>query len=275
MSEHSDQEEREISLEPASPEKKEEPSTETSSRLQEKNYRIEDLEVSASTRGNETDRPRDDYRRESEYRRGDEADPRRESRDDRPKRYGSPKRRQRGGYSIYIRNVHHSVSERRLRDMFERFGIVHDVYIPKDIYSRRPKGFAYVEMERFDDFKNAIRELDRKVIEGKEISVEEAKGRRKTRDEMRDSYSRRIDRFDFRKDSPRRRYPDSPQHRYSPRRSRYSPGPPSPYEDRRRDYPRYRSPPRDYPDPKRRRYSPEPPHDSPSYYQSRNRSPHS
>lgn len=40
----------------------------------------------------------------------------------------------------------------RLRDAFERFGYVRDVYIPLDYYSKRPRGFGFVE---FDDPRDA------------------------------------------------------------------------------------------------------------------------
>jgi len=47
--------------------------------------------------------------------------------------------------SLYVRNVSDGTRQEEMRDMFEKYGPVKDVYIPLDYYTRRPRGFAYVQ----------------------------------------------------------------------------------------------------------------------------------
>ncbi|KAF4696359.1 hypothetical protein FOZ60_000810 [Perkinsus olseni] len=57
-----------------------------------------------------------------------------------------------GSCSLLVRNLPDDLNPMRLRDAFERFGYVRDVYIPLDYYSKRPRGFGFVE---FDDPRDA------------------------------------------------------------------------------------------------------------------------
>ena len=43
----------------------------------------------------------------------------------------------RGKVSLLVRNLAHSTSDVDLRKIFERFGEIRDVYLPKDYYTRR------------------------------------------------------------------------------------------------------------------------------------------
>jgi len=67
-----------------------------------------------------------------------------------------------------------------LRYVFCKYGTVRDVYIPRDYYSRKPRGFAYVEYERSKDAENAIRNAHRLRMFGKDLEVEYAQGDRKS-----------------------------------------------------------------------------------------------
>ena len=49
---------------------------------------------------------------------------------------------------ISVSNLSYDLTEDYLRDMFSRFGEVLSVNIITDKHSRRPKGFAFVEMPR-------------------------------------------------------------------------------------------------------------------------------
>ncbi|TYZ59193.1 hypothetical protein PybrP1_007126 [[Pythium] brassicae (nom. inval.)] len=89
-------------------------------------------------------------------------------RGDRGDRFGD-----RTGISLLVRN-------------FERFGDVRDVYIPKDFYTREPKGFAFVEFKTERDANDARQGLDGVRIDGREVRVVFAQERRKTTDQMRD-----------------------------------------------------------------------------------------
>ncbi|KAL7835845.1 hypothetical protein AOLI_G00256700 [Acnodon oligacanthus] len=47
--------------------------------------------------------------------------------------------------SLFIRNISDDSRPEDLRREFGRYGPIVDVYIPVDFYSRRPRGFAYIQ----------------------------------------------------------------------------------------------------------------------------------
>ncbi|KAL1237657.1 Serine/arginine-rich splicing factor [Trichinella spiralis] len=116
-------------------------------------------------------------------------------------RYGQP------NVSLYIRNVPYEARDDELRAMFSKYGPVRDVYIPLDYYTRRPRGFAYIEFEELKDAEDALYALDRVRYHGSDLEVEFAKGDRKTPREMRSKYAgpARVDYYRRRSVSPHRR----------------------------------------------------------------------
>jgi RNA recognition motif-containing protein len=83
--------------------------------------------------------------------------------------------------------------------MMSKYGEVRDVYIPQDFYTKRPRGFAFVEFYSPGDAREALERLDGFEMDGREIAVVFAKDKRKTPDEMRppgrgDSHDRERDR---------------------------------------------------------------------------------
>ncbi|KAL1237827.1 Serine/arginine-rich splicing factor [Trichinella pseudospiralis] len=116
-------------------------------------------------------------------------------------RYGQP------NVSLYIRNVPYEARDDELRAMFSKYGPVRDVYIPLDYYTRRPRGFAYIEFEELKDAEDALYALDRVRYHGSDLEVEFAKGDRKTPREMRSKYAGpgRVDYYRRRSVSPHRR----------------------------------------------------------------------
>lgn len=54
-----------------------------------------------------------------------------------------------------MRNVADDTRSEDLRQEFGRYGPIVDVYVPLDFYTRRPRGFAYVQFEDVRDAKDA------------------------------------------------------------------------------------------------------------------------
>ncbi|BFZ01505.1 hypothetical protein BsWGS_04544 [Bradybaena similaris] len=120
--------------------------------------------------------------------------------------------------SLYVRNVPDGTRPEDLRSLFGKYGPVTDVYIPMDYYTRRPRGFAYVQFEDPRDADDALYHLDRSRYYGRELEIEFARGDRKTPGQMRgkerssrrspysryDDYDRKYNRSRSR--SPRRSY---------------------------------------------------------------------
>ncbi len=79
--------------------------------------------------------------------------------------------------NIYVGNLSHDLTEDYLRDMFSEFGEVSSVNIITDKHSRRPKGFAFVEMPRQSEAEAAIKALNESSVKGRNIKVNQARPR--------------------------------------------------------------------------------------------------
>jgi len=77
--------------------------------------------------------------------------------------------------SIYVGNLAHTATEDDVRQAFEQFGAVSDVKIIKDRETGRPRGFAFIEMKDGSEAANAIKELNLTQINGRSITVNEAR----------------------------------------------------------------------------------------------------
>ena len=77
-------------------------------------------------------------------------------------------------------------SANELREEFSRFGEIRDVYVPRDYYTKEPRGFAYIEFAERKDADEALEKMNGFEFDDRRIQVEYAKGSRKTTGEMRD-----------------------------------------------------------------------------------------
>ncbi|CDJ58565.1 RNA binding motif-containing protein, putative [Eimeria maxima] len=89
------------------------------------------------------------------------------------------------GCSLLVRNLRYETTPEKVREIFERMGRVKDVYLPIDHTTREPRGFGFVEYFDEKDAQNAVREFDRFLLDGNEISVIIAQDRRKSPHTMR------------------------------------------------------------------------------------------
>jgi RNA recognition motif-containing protein len=144
--------------------------------------------------------------------------------------------------SIFIRGISVETETDDLRGVFEKYGPVYDIYVPRDYNTNKARGFAYVEYENQEDAEKAMDKIEYLEIAGHQAVLEWAKGDRKTPREM----SRQYNRVD-RSPSPRRRYDSPPRGSYMRQRSPYRYGtdrygPPRHYRRRSRSPGRYYSP---------------------------------
>ncbi|KAK7109425.1 serine/arginine-rich splicing factor 12-like isoform X5 [Littorina saxatilis] len=87
--------------------------------------------------------------------------------------------------SLYVRNVPDGCRQEEMRSLFGKYGPISDVYVPMDYFTRRPRGFAYIQFEDPRDADDALYHLDRSRFYGRELEVEFARGDRKTPSQMR------------------------------------------------------------------------------------------
>ena len=79
--------------------------------------------------------------------------------------------------NIYVGNLHYSVTEDDLKDVFSEFGEVSSVNIIKDKFSGQSKGFGFVEVPNNSEADKAIKALNGSELKGRSIKVNQAKPR--------------------------------------------------------------------------------------------------
>ena len=79
--------------------------------------------------------------------------------------------------NIYVGNISHSATEDTVRALFETVGPVESVKMITDKFTGSPRGFGFVTMQNAEDSKKAIEELNGYELEGRALTVNEAKER--------------------------------------------------------------------------------------------------
>ena len=77
--------------------------------------------------------------------------------------------------NIFVGNLSYQVTEADLRGAFEKFGEVSSASIIMDKMTGRSRGFGFVEMPDKAQAEAAIRELHLKELQGRAITVNEAR----------------------------------------------------------------------------------------------------
>ena len=83
--------------------------------------------------------------------------------------------------SIYVGNLAYEINREDLSEVFNEYGSVERVHIPKDRETGRVRGFAFVEMKSEENENKAIKILDGAEWMGRDIKVDKAKPRRQER----------------------------------------------------------------------------------------------
>ena len=78
---------------------------------------------------------------------------------------------------LYIGGLSFDTTEEGLRAFFEQAGTVESASIVTDRYSGRSRGFGFVEMATNAEARKAIEELSGKTLDGRTLTVDEARPR--------------------------------------------------------------------------------------------------
>ena len=81
------------------------------------------------------------------------------------------------GKKIYVGNLPFSMGEENLKELFEQKGAVDSVNLMRDRDTGRSRGFAFVEMASEEEATKAIEELNSYSVDGRSLTVNEAKPR--------------------------------------------------------------------------------------------------
>lgn len=79
--------------------------------------------------------------------------------------------------NLYVGNLPYRITEDQLREAFEEFGEVTSCTIIKDRTTGQSKGFGFVEMSNDSEAKAAIAGLNGRDLQGRHITVNEARPR--------------------------------------------------------------------------------------------------
>jgi RNA recognition motif-containing protein len=79
--------------------------------------------------------------------------------------------------NIFVGNLSQDTTEEDLKKAFEAFGQVKSVTTIKDMFSRESKGFGFVEIQSKAEAQAAINGLNRTLLKGKALNVNEARPR--------------------------------------------------------------------------------------------------
>ena len=129
--------------------------------------------------------------------------------------------------TLKVNGLTYRTVEREVEKLFDRYGKINEVFIPKDRYSRRSRGFAFVRFVDKLDAETAKEDMQGRQFDGREIKIEwskkDANGERRrsaTRSRSRDRKRRRSRSPRRRSRSPKRRSRSPRRRSPSPRRSR-------------------------------------------------------
>jgi len=81
--------------------------------------------------------------------------------------------------NIYIGQLPYSVTEEELREIFMEYGEVASMNLVMDRYSGQSKGFGFIDMPDNSEADKAIKGLNKSMLKGREIKVNQAEERRK------------------------------------------------------------------------------------------------
>jgi len=81
--------------------------------------------------------------------------------------------------NIYLGQLPNNVNEEELRELFSEYGEIASLNLVKDNYSGQSKGFGFIEMPNNSEADKAIKALNKSMLKGHEIKVNQAEERRK------------------------------------------------------------------------------------------------
>ena len=81
------------------------------------------------------------------------------------------------GTKLYIGNLPFNTTENELQELFSQAGAVQEVTLMQDRFTGKSRGFAFVTMSSDEEAQNAISKLNGHSIEGRSLTVNEARPR--------------------------------------------------------------------------------------------------
>ena len=80
-----------------------------------------------------------------------------------------------GMMSLKVDNLSYRITPEDLKPLFERYGEVGDIYIPRDRFTKESRGFAFVRFHDKRDADDAMDRMDGYMLDGREMRVQMAR----------------------------------------------------------------------------------------------------
>jgi RNA recognition motif-containing protein len=81
------------------------------------------------------------------------------------------------GTKLYVGNLPFNTTENELQELFAQAGTVQEVMLMQDKFTGKSRGFAFVTMASDQDAQNAVAKMNGQTIEGRALTVNEARPR--------------------------------------------------------------------------------------------------
>jgi len=81
------------------------------------------------------------------------------------------------GNKIFVGNLSFNLTDDKFKEAFEKFGSVTEAIIIKNKFNNRSKGFGFVTFENEEDAKKAVEGMNEQELDGRKVTVNEAKPR--------------------------------------------------------------------------------------------------
>ena len=78
---------------------------------------------------------------------------------------------------LYVGNLPFNTTENELQELFSQAGTVQEVMLMQDKFTGKSRGFAFVTMGSDQDAQNAVSQINGKQLEGRALTVNEARPR--------------------------------------------------------------------------------------------------
>lgn len=79
--------------------------------------------------------------------------------------------------TLFVARLSYEIDKNDLRDEFERYGPVKNVVLVRNKYTKKIRGYAFIEFESSHDLKDAFRRADGRKLKGRRILVDVERGR--------------------------------------------------------------------------------------------------
>lgn len=77
--------------------------------------------------------------------------------------------------SLKVDNLSYRTTPDDLRRAFDKYGDIGDIYIPRDRFTRKSRGFAFVRFYDKRDAEDAMDAMDMQMLDGRELRVQMAR----------------------------------------------------------------------------------------------------